>query len=84
MAITSDTDGATAEPGGEVRQVDAVVIGAGFSGLYLNWRLRDTMGLDVQVIEAGDEVGAPGSGTGTPAPAATPRATCTASPSTAT
>ncbi len=57
MAITSDTDATTAGPGGEVRQVDAVVIGAGFSGLYLNWRLRDTMGLDVQVIEAGDEVG---------------------------
>ncbi len=57
MAITTGTDGATTGHGGDVRHVDAVVIGAGFSGLYLNWRLRDTMGLDVQVIEAGDEVG---------------------------
>ena len=40
-----------------VRELDAVVIGAGFSGLYLNWRLRDTLGLDVQLIEAGDGVG---------------------------
>ena len=56
MAITSD-DAATTGQRGEVQHVDAVVIGAGFSGLYLNWRLRDTMGLDVQVIEAGDEVG---------------------------
>ena len=39
------------------REVDAVVIGAGFSGLYLNRRLRDTLGLDVQVIEAGADVG---------------------------
>jgi cation diffusion facilitator CzcD-associated flavoprotein CzcO len=37
--------------------VDAVVIGAGFSGLYMNYRLRDQMGLRVQVFEAGDGVG---------------------------
>jgi len=37
--------------------VDAVVIGAGFSGLYMNYRLRDQMGLSVQVFEAGDGVG---------------------------
>ena len=39
------------------REVDAVVIGAGFSGLYMNYRLRDTMELDVAVIEAGSDVG---------------------------
>ncbi|MEL7157716.1 MAG: NAD(P)/FAD-dependent oxidoreductase [Actinomycetota bacterium] len=38
-------------------ELDAVVIGSGFSGLYLNHRLRDTMGLDVVVIEAGSDVG---------------------------
>ena len=43
----------TAQP----RELDAVVIGAGFSGLYMNHRLRDTMGLDVEVIEAGSDVG---------------------------
>ncbi len=37
--------------------VDAVVIGAGFSGLYMLHRLRDTMGLAVRVIEAGGGVG---------------------------
>jgi cation diffusion facilitator CzcD-associated flavoprotein CzcO len=37
--------------------VDAVVIGAGFAGLYMNYRLRDQMGLRVQVFEAGDGVG---------------------------
>jgi cation diffusion facilitator CzcD-associated flavoprotein CzcO len=36
---------------------DAVVIGAGFSGLYMGYRLRDHLGLDVRVIEAGDNVG---------------------------
>ena len=40
-----------------VRELDAVVIGAGFSGLYMNYRLRDTLGLDVAVIEAGSNVG---------------------------
>jgi cyclohexanone monooxygenase len=38
-------------------EVDAVVIGAGFAGMYMNYRLRDQMGLDVQVFEAGDDVG---------------------------
>jgi len=36
---------------------DAVVIGAGFSGLYMLHRLRNEMGLSVQVLEAGDGVG---------------------------
>ncbi|MCL6692444.1 NAD(P)/FAD-dependent oxidoreductase [Pseudomonas sp. R3.Fl] len=39
-----------------VRIVDAVVIGAGMSGLYMTKKLVD-MGLDVQGFEAGDNVG---------------------------
>jgi len=39
------------------RDLDAVVLGAGFAGLYTNYALRDQMGLDVQVYEAGDGVG---------------------------
>ena len=35
---------------------DAVVVGAGFAGLYMLYRLRE-MGLRVQVFEAGDGVG---------------------------
>ncbi len=38
------------------QQVDAVVVGAGFAGLYLLHRLRE-LGLSVQVFEAGDGVG---------------------------
>lgn len=37
-------------------EVDAVVVGAGFSGMYQLHRLRD-MGLNVRVFEAGEEVG---------------------------
>jgi cyclohexanone monooxygenase len=37
--------------------VEAVVIGAGFSGLYMLHRLRDVMGLTVRLFEAGDGVG---------------------------
>src|SRR5690348_7662449 len=36
---------------------DAVVIGAGFAGLYMLYRLRDKLGLSVRVFEAGDGVG---------------------------
>jgi cyclohexanone monooxygenase len=36
---------------------DAVVIGAGFSGLYLIYHLREELGLRVQVYEAGGGVG---------------------------
>lgn len=36
---------------------DAVIIGAGFSGLYMLHRLRDEMGLSVRGFEAGSGVG---------------------------
>src|SRR5512133_3865856 len=39
-----------------LRQVDAVVVGAGFAGLYALYRLRG-LGLTVQLFEAGDGVG---------------------------
>ena len=39
-----------------VREVDAVIVGAGFAGLYGLHRLRG-LGLDVQVYERGDDVG---------------------------
>ena len=46
-------DGATAAG---PAQVDAVVIGAGFAGLYMLYRLRQ-LGLSARVFEAGDGVG---------------------------
>lgn len=42
------------EPG---RPLDALIIGAGFSGLYQLHCLRDRLGLRVRVLEAADEVG---------------------------
>jgi cyclohexanone monooxygenase len=41
----------------ETQEFDAVVIGAGFSGLYMNYSLRDRLGMTVQVYEAGADVG---------------------------
>ena len=35
---------------------DAIVVGAGFSGLYMLYRLRE-LGLSVKVFEAGDDIG---------------------------
>jgi cation diffusion facilitator CzcD-associated flavoprotein CzcO len=37
--------------------VDAVIIGAGFSGLYMLHKLRNQMGLTARVVEAGGGVG---------------------------
>ena len=38
-------------------EVDAVVIGAGFAGLYMLKKLRDDLGFSTRVFEAGDDVG---------------------------
>lgn len=39
------------------KHVDAVVIGAGFAGLYATYRLRDELGLSVRAFDAGGDVG---------------------------
>ena len=39
------------------RDLDALIIGAGFAGMYQLHLLRDRLGLDVVVLEAGDGVG---------------------------
>lgn len=52
MVLNSGVDRANKVPG----QVDAVIIGAGFAGLYAQWRLS-RLGLAVQGFEAGSDVG---------------------------
>ncbi len=42
---------------GQPRDFDAVVVGAGFAGLYALYKLRDELGLEVRVYETGDGVG---------------------------
>jgi cation diffusion facilitator CzcD-associated flavoprotein CzcO len=42
---------------GDARSYDALIIGAGFSGLYQLLCLRDRLGLSVQLLEAGAGVG---------------------------
>ena len=41
----------------KILKLDALIIGAGFSGLYQLFSLRDNLGLSVKVIEAADGVG---------------------------
>ena len=51
---------ATTASGGDTETtgvLDAVIVGAGFSGLYQLHALRDRLGLSVQVLEAADGVG---------------------------
>lgn len=47
----------SAEPGTRAPDYDAVIVGAGFSGLYMLHRLRNVLGLTCVVFEAGDGVG---------------------------
>ncbi len=54
MTVTQDVPDTTAGP---TTDVDAVVIGAGFSGLYMLHRLRNQMGLTARVFETGGGVG---------------------------
>jgi cation diffusion facilitator CzcD-associated flavoprotein CzcO len=42
---------------GQTRDLDALIVGAGFSGLYQLLCLRDRLGLSVQVLEAAGGVG---------------------------
>ncbi|HJU20104.1 MAG TPA: NAD(P)/FAD-dependent oxidoreductase [Stellaceae bacterium] len=42
---------------GEVHSFDALIVGAGFSGLYQLLSLRDRLGLKVRLLEAGGGVG---------------------------
>ena len=55
----SSTQQNTRETGAEERATDfdAVIVGAGFSGLYMLHRLRNEMGLSARVYEEGDGVG---------------------------
>ncbi len=41
----------------EAPEFDAVIVGAGFAGLYMLYRLRDELGLSAHLYEAGDGVG---------------------------
>jgi len=40
-----------------IEEFDAVIVGAGFAGLYALHKLRDQMGLSARVFEAGDGIG---------------------------
>ena len=41
----------------QLKSYDAIIIGAGFSGLYQLHSLRDQLGLDTLVLEAGSDLG---------------------------
>ena len=56
--MTSRQDRDRSEPLDEpTLELDAVIVGAGFSGLYMLYRARDILGLRVRVYEAADGVG---------------------------
>src|SRR5207245_1764621 len=62
-ASASDSTGAGVDASGSsvdaraATDFDAVIVGAGFSGLYMLHRTRDVLGMSARVYEAGDGVG---------------------------
>ena len=68
----------TFSPGSE--PVDVLVIGAGITGIYQLYRAREA-GFSAACSRRATASAAPGSGTATPAPGSTPRATPTATSS---
>src|ERR1700687_1012119 len=58
---------------GQLAVYDAIVIGAGISGMYMLYRLRE-LGMTTRVFEAGRTSAAPGTGTAIPARASIPKA----------
>src|SRR3982750_2505154 len=68
MATTSTVTEAPKSAAGQARSLDALVIGAGFSGLYQLLCLRDRLGLSVQALGAGG--GGGGTGEWNPYPGA--------------
>ncbi len=63
-----------------VRTYDAIIIGAGISGIYQLYRLRQ-LGMKVRVFEAGSGVGGTGTGAVTRARGSIPKAGVTVIPS---
>jgi pyruvate/2-oxoglutarate dehydrogenase complex dihydrolipoamide dehydrogenase (E3) component len=57
----------------QATELDALVIGAGFAGLYQLLSLRERLGLSVKALEAGGGVGGTCIGTATPALGAIPK-----------
>ncbi len=55
--MQQDASAAQSTAGGAVQAVDAIIIGAGFSGLYALHKLRDQLGLSVRVLEKGSGIG---------------------------
>ncbi|HWD58126.1 MAG TPA: NAD(P)-binding protein [Stellaceae bacterium] len=66
---------------GRPTELDALVIGAGFAGLYQLFCLRDRLGLSVQALEAGGGVGGTWYWNRYPAHDATPKAMSIGTPS---
>ena len=47
----------TGEPYKDNLETDVLIIGSGFAGVYLLHRLRDELGFDVKIYEAGKDLG---------------------------
>lgn len=57
LVMRKVSQGRSSAPAGAVVELDALVIGAGFAGLYQLLCLRDRLGLNVTAVEAGGGVG---------------------------
>src|SRR4051812_11831680 len=56
MSSNGSTNGSSHETHADGAELDVVVVGAGFAGMYLLHQLRQ-LGFSAKVIETGDDVG---------------------------
>jgi cation diffusion facilitator CzcD-associated flavoprotein CzcO len=56
-SVQTETQSKAKSGGKSSNDLDAIIIGAGFSGMYLLKKLRDDLGLSAKIIEAGKGVG---------------------------
>ena len=75
IGTTSPHKAGTTDTYDDHLEVDVLIVGAGFAGVYLLHRLRDELGFKVKVYEAGKELGGiwhwncyPGARVDTPVP----------------
>ena len=47
----------TTDTNGDNLDVDAIIVGAGFGGVYMLHKLRDELGMTAKVFEAGKDIG---------------------------
>ena len=53
----TENDAKAGSAHGEIEEVDVLIVGAGFSGIYATYKFRELLGMSVRTFEAGVDLG---------------------------